>query len=54
MQMRFAIRSLLKRPWMSAAVVFTLALGIGANGAIFGSSTRCSCARTPFTISIAS
>ena len=36
MQVRLAIRSLSKRPWMSAAVVGTLALGIGANTAIFG------------------
>jgi putative ABC transport system permease protein len=34
--LRFAIRSLRKRPWMSTAVIVTLALGIGANTAVFG------------------
>jgi putative ABC transport system permease protein len=34
--LRFAVRSLRKRPWMSAAVIVTLALGIGANAAVFG------------------
>ena len=34
--MRYAVRSLAKRPLMSAAVVVTLALGIGANAAVFG------------------
>ena len=33
---RLAARSLAKRPWMSAAVIVTLALGIGANTAVFG------------------
>jgi hypothetical protein len=36
MDLRLATRSLIKRPLMTATVVMTLALGIGANAAIFG------------------
>ena len=36
MDVRFAMRSLAKRPTLSAAVVVTLALAIGANAAVFG------------------
>jgi len=36
MDVRLAVRSLVKRPLMSLAVVLTLALGIGANAAVFG------------------
>ena len=35
LEVRYAIRSILKRPAMSAIVVVTLALGIGANAAVF-------------------
>lgn len=33
--LRFAARLILKRPWLAAAIVLSLALGIGANAAIF-------------------
>ena len=36
MDVRFAVRSLAKRPALTLAVVVTLALGIGANAAVFG------------------
>ena len=36
LESRHAFRALLKRPAMTAAVVVTLALGLGANAAIFG------------------
>ncbi len=35
-QLRLAVRALSQRLWMSAAVVLTLAVGIGANTAVFG------------------
>jgi len=34
--MRFALRSLRRRPWFAAAAILTVALGIGANTALFG------------------
>jgi hypothetical protein len=34
--LKFVVRQLLKNPGLSAAAVLTLALGIGANKAIFG------------------
>ncbi|HXT33925.1 MAG TPA: ABC transporter permease [Vicinamibacterales bacterium] len=36
MEARLAARSLLKRPGLTAAVALTLALGLGANAAVFG------------------
>ena len=36
MQVRFALRSLGKQPLMSATIVATLALAVGANAAVFG------------------
>jgi putative ABC transport system permease protein len=36
MEVRFAVRSLLKRPGLTAAAAMTLALGLGANAAVFG------------------
>ena len=38
--MRLAVRSLLKAPGFSAAVVLTLAIGIGANAALFAIINR--------------
>ena len=38
--MRYAIRSLLKAPGFSAAVVLTLAIGLGANAALFAVVNR--------------
>jgi len=36
MEARFALRSLLKRPALTGAAAMTLALGLGANAAVFG------------------
>ena len=34
-EVRYAIRQLINSPWFTVTVIFTLALGIGANSAIF-------------------
>ncbi len=36
LDVRLAVRSLVKRPWTAAAIVVTLTLGIGANASVFG------------------
>jgi putative ABC transport system permease protein len=36
LEIRLAFRALLKRPLVTLAIVVTLALGLGANAAIFG------------------
>jgi len=36
MDLRYAVRAIAKRPTMTATIVVTLALGIGANAAVFG------------------
>jgi len=34
-ELKYAVRSLAKTPWLTAVVVITLALGIAANTAVF-------------------
>src|SRR5262250_1947023 len=34
-EVRYAVRQLINSPWFTVTVIFTLALGIGANSAIF-------------------
>ena len=41
--LRFAARMLARRPGFSAAIVLTVAFGIGANTALFSSCVRCCC-----------
>ena len=33
--LRFALRTMRRQPWFTAAIVFTMALGIGANTTVF-------------------
>ena len=46
--MRLAIRSLIKAPGFSVAVVFTLAIGLGANAALFAVVNRILLRPLPF------
>ncbi len=46
--LRYGVRSFLKRPGFLAIAVSTLALGIGATTAMFTSSIRCCCGRCRF------
>ena len=45
--LRFAVRSLLKRPLVTAVAVLSLALGIGVNTAIFSTFERLLLRRLP-------
>src|SRR5919197_1490167 len=45
--LRFGVRSALRAPMFSLLAVLTLALGIGANAAVFGVLSRCCSTRSP-------
>lgn len=47
---RYAVRLLIKDRWFTAVAAIALALGIGANAAVFTFVNAASCAASPLTI----